>query len=112
MQGNKKLTKYHKEIESFLETEELLDIWTVINPNMRFYTWHQGNNRLSRLDYIFTSEHLLNVLSEDNIIQDIHCDPSLYSQLLILIVISYILFANLLKKYVSPVINGHKGNVN
>ena len=36
-----------------------LDIWGAINPDKTFPTWHQGNQR-SRLDYIFTSEHLLN----------------------------------------------------
>ncbi len=47
---------YHQEIKSFLETEELLDIWKVINPDTGFYTWCLGNNQQSRLDYFFYIE--------------------------------------------------------
>ncbi len=68
---------YHQEIESFLETEEILDIWRVMNPDTRFYTWRLGNNQQSKLDYLFTSEHLINVLSEVDIIPGIHSDHSL-----------------------------------
>jgi exonuclease III len=31
--------KYRQDIQSFMDTEELLDIWRVMNPDTRFYTW-------------------------------------------------------------------------
>ncbi len=47
------ILNYRQEIESFQETEELLDIWRVINPDTRFYTWCRGNNNQSRPDYFY-----------------------------------------------------------
>ena len=51
-------------------------VWRAINPDMTFFTWHRDNKR-SRLDYIFTSEHLLNCVDECNILPGIHTDHSL-----------------------------------
>ncbi len=49
---------YRQEIQSFLETEELLNIWRVINPDTRVYTWCQEYNQLSRLDYLFLHQNI------------------------------------------------------
>ena len=44
---------------TFLENNNLVDIWRVNNPSKVFFTWKRGRSK-SRLDYIFVSEHLLN----------------------------------------------------
>lgn len=67
---------YRKEILSFLETEGLVDVWRVLNPDKRFYTWFRGKQK-SRLDYFFISEHLLNVTSNVDILPGIQSDHSL-----------------------------------
>ncbi len=51
--------EYRQNILSFLETENLIDIWRTLNPYARIFTWFHGNAR-SRLYYFFTSDHLLN----------------------------------------------------
>ena len=53
----------------------MVDPWRIYNPDKKMFTWHRGNKR-SRLDYIFCSEHLLNVLSEVSILPGIHSDHS------------------------------------
>ncbi len=40
-----------------LESFNLVDAWRVLNPDVRRYTWHP------RLDYLFISEHLLNIIN-------------------------------------------------
>jgi hypothetical protein len=55
--------QFRTNLRSFLESYELVDIWRVLNPELRRYTWHRGK-QASRLDYIFTSEYLSNT-----------CDP-------------------------------------
>ena len=47
----------------------------MINPDKKFFTWHQGNKR-SRLDYIFISEHLLNYVEDSGILPAIQSDHS------------------------------------
>ncbi len=49
----------------------LTDAWRDLNPNLRRYTWH-SRGKLSRLDYWFISEHLLNNLTNYKIL------PGLY----------------------------------
>ena len=69
---------YRKDIISFLEVYNLVDVWRVVNPDKRIFTWHRGNIR-SRLDYFFISEHLLNVVATVDISPGIHSDHSLLS---------------------------------
>jgi exonuclease III len=69
--------KFRAEILSFLETENLVDIWRVFNPSARIFTWHRGTKQKSRLDYFFTAEHLLNIAINTEILPGIHSDHSL-----------------------------------
>ncbi len=67
---------YRNEILSFLETENRVDIWRVVNPFKKIFTWHRGKQK-SRLDYYFTSDHFLNIATTVDIMPGIHSDHSL-----------------------------------
>ena len=67
---------YRQNLNSFLETNNMIDAWRTLNPTTKMFTWHRGNKR-SRLDYIFCSEHLLNNIAEVSILPGIHSDHSL-----------------------------------
>jgi exonuclease III len=62
---------YRKNIISFMETEDLVDIWRLLNPYSRIFTWYRGKAR-SRLDYFLTSEHLLNFVQKVDIQPGFH----------------------------------------
>ena len=66
---------YRADISSFLDVNNIVDVWRVINPDKKIFTWHQGNKR-SRLDYIFLSEHLLNYVEDSGILPAIQSDHS------------------------------------
>jgi exonuclease III len=68
---------YRREILSFLETENLVDIWRVFNPFARMFTWHRGSKQKSRLDYFFVPEHFLNIAVKTDILPGFHSDHSL-----------------------------------
>ena len=67
---------YRKELISFLETNNLVDIWRIMNPDRKFFTWHR-NEQKSRLDYFFVSEHLLNTVVNAEILPSVHSDHCL-----------------------------------
>ena len=54
----------------------MIDIWRTINPTLKYFTWYRGNKK-SRLDYFFTSDHILNIVSDIDILPGIHSDHSL-----------------------------------
>jgi exonuclease III len=68
---------YRQEILSYLEVNDMIDIWRTLNPDKRMYTWFRGHDKRSRLDYIFTSEHLLNYAEKIDILPGIFSDHSL-----------------------------------
>jgi hypothetical protein len=59
-----------------MEINNFIDVWRTLNPNERIFTWHRGKSR-SRLDYIFVSEHMMNSISESEILPGIHSDHCL-----------------------------------
>ena len=63
----------NENLNSFLDTNNMVDAWRTLNTNTKMFTWHRGNKR-SRLDYIFCSEHLLNVLTDVSILPGIHSE--------------------------------------
>ncbi len=67
---------YRNDIVSYLEVNDIVDIWRVLNPYKHTFTWHRGAKR-SRLDYFFVSTHLLNIVDETKILPGIHSDHSL-----------------------------------
>ena len=66
---------YRADLLSYLDVNNIVDVWRVINPDKKFFTWHQGKRR-SRLDYIFISEHLLNYVDDSDILPSIQSDHS------------------------------------
>ncbi len=68
--------EYRQNILSFLETDNLIDIWRTLNPYAHIYTWFRRNAR-SRLNYFFTSDHLLNTIKNVEIKLGFHSDHSL-----------------------------------
>jgi exonuclease III len=68
--------EYREQIESILEALNLVDIWRILNPSLRRYTWH-ARGKASRIDYIFCSEHFLNVVDKCDIIPGLLSDHSI-----------------------------------
>ena len=71
-------SKYRNHLKSFLDVNNLVDVWRALNPTKRVFTWHRGDKR-SRLDYFFCSDHMLNSLKDVSILPGIHSDHSLLS---------------------------------
>ena len=67
---------YREDITSFLEINNLVDVWRTLHPDEKFFTWHRGN-KWTRFDYIFCSDHLLNFIEESSILPGIQSDHSL-----------------------------------
>ena len=67
---------YRSDIQSFMEVNNIVDIWRTINPDKKSFPWHRRNKR-SRLDYILTSEHLMDFIDQCSILPGIHSDHSL-----------------------------------
>ena len=67
---------FRADVCSFVETNNIVDVWRTINPDKRCFTWHRGDKR-SRLDYLLTSEHLLNFIENVDILPVIQSDHSL-----------------------------------
>ena len=66
---------YRADISSFLDVNNIADVRRVINPDKKFFMRHQENKR-SRLDFIFISEHLLNYVEDSGILLAIQSDHS------------------------------------
>ena len=69
-------SEYRNEICSILDTMGMVDIWRLLNPDTRRYTWH-SRGKASRLDYIFLSECLINNVSTCDILPGVHSDHSI-----------------------------------
>ena len=68
--------EYRNELLSVMENYDLVDVWRVMNPNVRRYTWH-SRGLSSRLDYILLSEHLLNNMRKCDINPGLLSDHSI-----------------------------------
>ncbi len=64
---------YRQEIVALLESFNLADVWRILNPNTRRYTWH-SRGKSPRLDYFFISERLLNNTNKCSILTGLHSD--------------------------------------
>ncbi len=61
-----------------MESFNLVDCWSVINPKPQRYAWH-ARNKSSRLDYWLISKHFLNEIKKCNITPGLHSDHSIIS---------------------------------
>ena len=79
-ENNEAVTKYGKEILSLLEEQQLIDIWRILNPTSKRFTWRQKNPfRQTRLDYFFISLNLQFQVQKCEIKPSIKTDHSLLS---------------------------------
>jgi exonuclease III len=67
---------YRNEIKSLLESMALSDPWRLANPELKRFTWH-SRSKSSRLDYFFTSDQLLNEISNYKINPGLSSDHSI-----------------------------------
>ena len=67
---------YRQEIIQMLDVHNMVDVYRVLNPYTRRYTWH-SRGLSSRLDYWFVSEELLNMTKYIDIKPGIFSDHSL-----------------------------------
>ena len=67
---------YRQELLQLLEIHNMADVFRVLNPHARRYTWH-SRGLASRLDYWFISEELLNVIQNVDIKPGIFSDHSM-----------------------------------
>ena len=74
-------TEYVKAWKTLCNDINLSDVWRLLNPNKKQYTWKQGGStktlKQSRLDYWLTSNHMLYELIETNIECGFRSDHSL-----------------------------------
>ena len=57
---------YREALVAFMENENLVDAWRILNPDKQTPTWNR-NDQKSRLDYLLISDHLLNSIKCANI---------------------------------------------
>ena len=67
---------FRLDLTSYLDVNNLVDVWRIAHPDTKFFTWHRGSKR-ARLDYTFISEHLLNCVDATDIRPGILSDHSL-----------------------------------
>jgi exonuclease III len=74
-------TDYIKAWKAICNDTSICDIWRILNPNLKRYTWRQGKTkntlRQSRLDYWLISTHLIYNLNEVDIKPGFRSDHSL-----------------------------------
>ena len=65
-------------VKSYMEVDDVLDIWREVNEDKLEYTWKKLNPTpiLVRLDYILVSEALLQLIDLTEIIPNTHSDHS------------------------------------
>ena len=67
-----------KQFNRLANENNLVDVWRQINPNERKYTWTRQNPfKCSRLDMFFISEHLINRVTEADIIPGYKTDHNI-----------------------------------
>ena len=67
---------YRQEILQILDTYDMIDLFRVLNPDSRRYTWH-SRGLASRLDYWFVSEECLNTTKNIDIKPGVFSDHSI-----------------------------------
>jgi exonuclease III len=74
-------TDYVMAWKALCQEENLTDIWRILNPNLKRYTWRQGKStntlRQSRLDYFLISTHMIYDLENVDILPGFRSDHSL-----------------------------------
>ena len=74
--------KYTEDLVELMETNNLLDIWRILNPDSKRYTWRgmtRSGQAHSRLDYFLISSNMIYDLSKASISPSIRSDHSIIS---------------------------------
>ena len=80
--GSTKLshTKNREKLKSFIDRNNLTDVWRTLNPKLERYTWRQKTPNIQcRLDFFLISIGLLNVVNNVDIIYGYKSDHSFIS---------------------------------
>ena len=73
-----KFSEYRSALKGLCDHLNIVDIWRILNPEVRRYTWRQCNPiRQSRLDYFFVSVHLMYNIRDVDILPSYKSDHSL-----------------------------------
>ena len=78
--GNINSNKKNRDnINAILQNNDVNDIWRVLNPNTRHYTWHSNTKPtiFCRLDYFLVSSNLVNIIRNCKITTGFRSDHSL-----------------------------------
>ena len=78
--GNINSNKRNRDkINSILENNDINDIWRILNPDIRHYTWHSNTRPtiFCRLDYFLVSSNLVNMIHKCKITTGFRSDHSL-----------------------------------
>jgi exonuclease III len=67
----------HERVLNLKQELDLLDPWREENPETRIYTWHNNQNKQSRLDYFLISSDVKNCIEKTNIKPGYRSDHSL-----------------------------------
>ena len=75
-------SSYASRIKTFLEEYDYLDVWRLMNPDVKRYTWRESSRYglvQSRLDYWFIPQHMLYNVKKTDILSSILTDHSMIS---------------------------------
>ena len=66
-------------VNQMIETYDLCDVFRILNPGLKLFTWHSNNNPpiLCRLDYILMSSNIINSVVDSKIKAGYRSDHSL-----------------------------------
>lgn len=71
--------KSRSKLNTIMENNNLVDIWRIMHPDLKLYTWHSNQKPpiFCRLDYFLISSNISNKVSKCNITTGIKSDHSL-----------------------------------
>ena len=78
--GNLNNNKRNRDkLNNILQNNDINDIWRILNPNTKHYTWHSNTKPtiFCRLDYLLVSSNLVNKITKSNITTGFRSDHSL-----------------------------------
>ncbi len=74
------VSPYAMLIKNFMEENDYVDVWRLMNPNTKRFTWRESSRYgiiQSRLDYWLIPQHMLYNVNNTEILSSIHTDHSL-----------------------------------
>ena len=77
--------KAAKCLKTFLDEYNLSDLWRILYPDRNGFTWHRASSRkyCSRLDYVFVSETLTQLVKDMTVNPEFRSDHAIVEVLLV-----------------------------